>query len=119
MTDARPTSAWRAAPWVLGSIGAQSCAAAMFKFAASKSEELLVLGVAYIVALGLLGMQAVFWLKVLGHMELSRAYPFMALVIPLNLVFAVVAFGEAVSARQLLGVALIVGGVVLVARGST
>jgi len=116
MTESREESVWRAAPWLVCSIGAQSGAAAMLKVAAGWSGELPWLAAAYVGALALLAAQAVCWLQVLGRMDLARAYPFMALVIPLNLVFAAAAFGEVVSPNQLAGIGLIVCGVALVAK---
>jgi drug/metabolite transporter (DMT)-like permease len=70
------------------------------------------------VTLGLLfyGIAAVLWLDVLSVMEFSRAFPMVALTYVFSLVIGSVLFQETVTIWRVLGVALIVLGVGLVAR---
>lgn len=60
-----------------------------------------------------LGLQALFWLWTLRHLELAFAYPFMGLVYGLNLFWAYAIFDEPVSFTHILGCAIIIGGVIL------
>jgi multidrug transporter EmrE-like cation transporter len=57
------------------------------------------------------------WMVALTHLELSRAYPFMASTFVLVLLLSAPLFGEPVSALKAIGVALIVGGLVVGTRG--
>lgn len=56
------------------------------------------------------------WIQLLRQVDLSRAYPFMALSFVLVPLLAALFFGERLSAPYLAGVALIVGGVAVIAR---
>jgi multidrug transporter EmrE-like cation transporter len=69
-----------------------------------------------IVWLGLLtyGASAMAWLAVLARLDLSLAYPFVALGLVLTCIFGVLMFHEPLSALKLVGVALVVIGVLLV-----
>jgi len=60
------------------------------------------------------GLSAVLWLRVLAEVEVSKAYPFVALAIVLTMVLGVLVLGEVVPAWRAAGAALIVVGVVLV-----
>lgn len=60
------------------------------------------------------GLSALLWLRVLSEVEVSRAYPFVALAIVLTMVLGVLVLGEVVPALRAVGAALIVIGVVLV-----
>ncbi|GAB3121394.1 EamA family transporter [Novispirillum itersonii] len=59
----------------------------------------------------------VMWVHVLRTVPLPKAYPFMALAFLLVPVFSVVAFGDTLSPRYLLGAALIAGGIVVITAG--
>ena len=67
--------------------------------------------------LSLYGLGMVVWLLVLGRIELSQAYPFVGLGFVLTALFGAVFLQEAMTLPRLLGTALILGGVVLVAEG--
>lgn len=56
------------------------------------------------------------WIHLLRQVDLSRAYPFMALSFVLVPLFSVLLYGERLSGPYLAGVALIVGGVAVIAR---
>jgi drug/metabolite transporter (DMT)-like permease len=76
-----------------------------------------------VVWLGLLtyGASAVAWLGVLARLDLSLAYPFVALGLVVTCFFGVLMFHEPMGALKLTGVALVVIGVLLVglsARGA-
>lgn len=60
------------------------------------------------------GLSAVLWLRVLAEVEVSKAYPFVALAIVMTMVLGVLVLGEVVPAWRAVGAALIVIGVVLV-----
>jgi len=64
----------------------------------------------------LFGLSAIVWLFALSRASLSFAYPFAALSYVLILVFSVLVLHETVQPVRWLGVALIVGGIVLVAQ---
>lgn len=72
-----------------------------------------------IFAVLLYGVGTGVWLLVLKFTPLSRAYPFMALgfvVVPL---FARILFNESLSSTYWLGTAVLVTGLVIIARSST
>jgi drug/metabolite transporter (DMT)-like permease len=76
----------------------------------------LVVNPWYFCSLCCLGLQALCWIFVLRRLPLSFAYPFMSLVLPLNLFWAWLLFREQVCAHHFVGTAIILLGVVLVAR---
>lgn len=63
------------------------------------------------------GLSALCWIVVLSRAPVSMAYPSVALGIVLTVVAGHYLFGEVVSAVRLVGLALIVTGVCLVAAG--
>lgn len=64
----------------------------------------------------LYGVGAAIWLFVLARLDVSMAYPFMALGFALTVLLGALLLGEQVGPARLLGTSLIVLGVVLVAR---
>lgn len=68
------------------------------------------------VALGLAayGLSALLWLRVLAEVDVSRAYPFVALAIVVTILLGALVLGEAVPALRMLGAAFVVIGIVLV-----
>jgi drug/metabolite transporter (DMT)-like permease len=64
----------------------------------------------------LFGLSAVVWLFALSRASLSFAYPFASLSYVLILIFGRFVLHEQVTPLRVLGVALIVGGIVLVAQ---
>lgn len=60
-------------------------------------------------------LASVCWMLALTKLELSRAYPFTALSLVLVVFLSVAVFGETLSTGKLLGSALIVVGVCIVA----
>lgn len=67
-----------------------------------------------ILGLAAFGLSAVVWLFVLSRIALSSAYPFVALGILVTVTAGAMLFGEPLTMAKLAGVALILGGVVLV-----
>jgi drug/metabolite transporter (DMT)-like permease len=69
----------------------------------------------FIVALILYAALTVLWVWILSFTPLSRAYPFVALAFALTPALGIMVFGEAASLRLAIGIALIVGGLCLIA----
>lgn len=61
------------------------------------------------------GASAVVWLLVLAKVDVSRAYPCVALGFALTVLAGHVLLGEPVGLARIVGVAVIMGGVVIVA----
>lgn len=70
------------------------------------------------VLLGLFGyvVSTATWLLVLARADLSAAYPFVSLAFVATSLYGYLALHEPIGATRLSGIALIVGGVLLVAR---
>jgi drug/metabolite transporter (DMT)-like permease len=62
------------------------------------------------------GLSSLIWLWVLSRVQLSYAYPILALAFPIVVVFSVILFGESVSLVRWIGISTIVVGVFLLAR---
>ena len=63
------------------------------------------------------GIAVVIWLLVLARVSLSTAYPFVALSIALTTLLGAFTFGETFTLPKLAGTAVIMAGVILLARG--
>jgi multidrug transporter EmrE-like cation transporter len=63
----------------------------------------------------LYGLSAAIWLFVLARLDVSVAYPFVALGFLLTMVLGCLLFGEPLTARKLIGTMLVMFGVYLVA----
>ncbi len=74
-----------------------------------------------LVLLGLVmyGVGALSWVVVLSRMDLSYAYPFLALNFVLVALIAQLLLGESVTLVRWLGIAVICAGILLVAGSST
>jgi multidrug transporter EmrE-like cation transporter len=70
-----------------------------------------------IVGLGLYFGSAALWLMILSKVEVSLAYPFLAVGFVIIAILGKILFDDAMSAQRIAGTALIVGGVLLLARG--
>jgi drug/metabolite transporter (DMT)-like permease len=73
-----------------------------------------------LILLGLIlyGAGALAWISVLTRLELSYAYPFLALNFVLVALVSRVALGESIPTLRWLGIAVICVGILLVARSS-
>jgi drug/metabolite transporter (DMT)-like permease len=72
--------------------------------------------VSVVAGLAIFVLSAAFWLVVLSKVSLSFAYPFVSLTYVLILLFDRVVLHEGVSALRWGGVALIIGGILLISR---
>jgi drug/metabolite transporter (DMT)-like permease len=68
-------------------------------------------------ALALYGVATLLWVRILTTVPLSRAYPFMALAFVLVPAAGYLVFSEPITTRLVVGTALIVAGVLVVAQG--
>lgn len=67
-------------------------------------------------AVALYAAATLLWVRILTTVPLSRAYPFMALAFVIVPAAGYFLFSESITVRQAIGTALIVAGVVVVAR---
>lgn len=89
-------------------------AAVIGKFAAGQTGYGFLL--LYCAEVGVLGIYALLWQQILKRFELSTAYANRALALVWSLLWAVLIFNERVTARKLLGIALVAVGAFLVNR---
>ncbi|HEY4076674.1 MAG TPA: hypothetical protein VGM26_07045 [Rhizomicrobium sp.] len=75
-----------------------------------------LLSPAVLAGLAMYGIGTLIWLSVLARMDLSLAYPFVGLSFLLTAILGYFLFHEAFHAGRILGTALVMAGVVLVAR---
>jgi drug/metabolite transporter (DMT)-like permease len=106
---------------VLLAVGGISCGQVLLKLAAmhagqaSAARPLALLLNGYLIAgVAVLGCATLLWTWVLRWVPLNQAYPFMALAFVLVPLACWFLLGETLTARQLLGNALIVAGVLVV-----
>jgi drug/metabolite transporter (DMT)-like permease len=101
--------------WAMAAVVLQSAAAVFVKLAGLASVGLGLSGLLinpWLAAIfAALGTQAACWILALRKLPLSFAYPFMSLVLPLNLFAAYFFFGERIGLANLSGMALIVAGI--------
>jgi len=71
---------------------------------------------AVIVGLAMYGVGTLIWLNVLSRMDLSQAYPFVGLSFLLTALLGYFLFHEPFHPGRLAGTALVIAGVILVAR---
>ena len=69
-----------------------------------------------LLGLALYGLGAVLWLFALRHLDLSLAYPFVAMSFVMVVMSGIFVFNEPVNLSRLGGIALILLGLVLMAR---
>ncbi len=84
-----------------------SIASALFAFAQSP---------AVIVGLAMYGVGTLIWLNVLSRMDLSLAYPFVGLSFLITALLGYLLFHEPFHPGRIAGTALVIAGVILVAR---
>ena len=70
-----------------------------------------------IVGFALYGLGALVWLLVLARLDVSLAYPFVALGFVVTAAQGVALLGEPLTAAKVVGIALVTAGVVVLARG--
>jgi multidrug transporter EmrE-like cation transporter len=69
-----------------------------------------------LIGLSLYGFGTLLWLSVLGRTEVSQAYPFVGLGFVLTAILGHFLFNDAVGPQRIIGILLVIGGIVLVAR---
>ncbi len=57
------------------------------------------------------------WMMAVSKLPLSYAYPFMSLAFPLTIILSAVIFHEVITIPKIIGTALIIGGVMVLAKG--
>jgi multidrug transporter EmrE-like cation transporter len=104
--------------WILMSIILQTAAQVFGKQAALVSYgngmKAMVMNIWYLLELISLFCQALCWAMALRNFPLSFAYPFMSLVIGLNLFASWFFFNETVTFNNIVGIAAIMTGVILI-----
>jgi drug/metabolite transporter (DMT)-like permease len=108
---------------VILKLGMSRVAGSEIAHSGNNVHVIIVALVSPIVWLGLFiyGASAMAWLGVLARLDLSLAYPFVALGLVLTCFFGVLVFHEPLGTLKLAGVALVVIGVLLIglsARGA-
>ena len=111
---------------ILASVTLSAVAQVAFKFGVSSDPgqaarailgplaKLMTLGV--LVGLGLYAVGTILWLTALERVDLSQAYPFAGVGFALTTLAGWWLFGDALSAERLTGIALVIIGIILVAR---
>jgi len=69
-----------------------------------------------VLGIGLYGLGAISWLLVLAKLDVSIAYPFVAIGFILTMVLSFVFFGEPLNTLKVVGTLLVVVGVIIVAQ---
>ncbi len=62
-------------------------------------------------------LASLFWMAAMSKLELSHAYPFMALNFVLVLILSGLFFGEALTAWKIVGISLVIVGVIVGSQG--
>lgn len=75
----------------------------------------LVFNAYFLAAVGLYVALTVLWVWLLTFIPLSRAYPFVALAFAITPLLGGVVFAEPITPKLLAGIALLLGGLVLIA----
>lgn len=89
----------------------------IFTKMASQSDFLTLPYVLWLAgAVGVMGVYAVLWQQIIKRMDLSVAYMFKGTSLLFVLLLSVLLFGETITVCNVIGAALIVGGIVLYAR---
>lgn len=68
-------------------------------------------------ALGAAFLASLCWMAAMSRLELSKAYPFMALNFLLVGLLAIPLFGEALTRPKIAGLFLVIAGLVVISRG--
>ena len=66
--------------------------------------------------LALYGIGTLLWLTALGRIDVSKAYPFVGLGFVLTALLGDVLFGENVGLQRMVGMLIVLGGILVVAR---
>lgn len=96
----------------------QKCAANQLNQTSSNTFATLT-NPAFVCALALLGMGLLCWLMVLKNMDVGLAYPLLSLNYVLVLMASKLVFKETIPIQRWVGCAMIMAGVILLARAQT
>lgn len=92
---------------VIGKFAAQSAEA-------SRGSMFLLL---YAAEIGVLGIYAILWQQMIKKFELSVAYANRSVALLWSLLWAVLIFGEQLTAKKLIGVAFVIAGTLIINGG--
>lgn len=120
---------WSAFALVFVSVSLSAVAQTAFKIGVGRAEAdpdaailvkamAMVLSPMVLLGLALYGVGTVLWLFALRQLDLSLAYPFVAMSFVMVAGSGMLFLGEPVQPTRLLGLALIVVGLLVMARGS-
>ncbi len=90
-----------------------SCAGIFSKFASRESFLSLRFCLLYGGLVFILGIYAVFWQQIIKRLPLTFAYANKAVTVIWGMVWGVIFFGEQITAKKLIGAAIVFAGVVL------
>jgi drug/metabolite transporter (DMT)-like permease len=126
--DAGAAMSWIKFGWLLGVVGVMAAGQILFKAAADSMRGPLTFSLDTLLRLMLnpylvggvavYALNTVLWVAVLREVELSRAYPFVALPLVIVPLVGIFLFHEPWSNALLVGGAFIVAGVWIIARFS-
>ncbi len=102
---------------ILISVSCQACAAIFAKLAGLAIQSHGIIAMRPIIFYGssmfFLGVQAIFWQKILTKFNLSYVYFFTALIYIYNLLIGKYIFHESISRANIVGVSIIIIGVII------
>lgn len=111
------TIEWRHTVWIAGAVVLRSLGAVCVKKTAISENANNLIGALispwYALALVCFLLQALTWIMALRKFPLTFAYPFLSIVLILNVVSAWTLFGETINLIHIAGLLLIVLGVVI------
>ncbi|HEX5318867.1 MAG TPA: EamA family transporter [Stellaceae bacterium] len=91
--------------------------AALTEGGAAETVMSFIASPAIVGGLALYGIGTLLWLNVLAKTELSQAYPFVGLGFAFTAFLGYALFNDTLSPMRLTGTAVVIAGIVLVARG--
>lgn len=82
----------------------------------SSGQEVMSFGfiACYVLEVGVLGVYAILWQQMIKRMELSVAYANRAMALLWSAIWAVIIFHESLTIKNLIGIALVIAGTMVV-----
>ena len=93
-----------------------ACVTLFTKYASQQEMGSLAYCLGLAGAIGVMGAYAICWQQILKRVELSTAYMFKGTSLIFVMLFACALFGEQITATNVIGALVIVGGIMLFAR---
>lgn len=90
-----------------------SSANIFMKLAASSGRDILSIALYFSCAIGVLGIYACLWQKVLKHIPLATAFMFKSITVLYGMMFAFLFFGEVITINNIIGASLIIAGIIV------